>query len=392
MVSREKTLDIVKKFGTPLYLYDEAEIVSQCQKLTKSFPGVTFHYALKANSNPALVRTVKNQRFGSEAVSLGELELAKSTGFPVSKQSFTCSNLHESELIAASKSGARIHLDSLIQLEVWGRNKLGRDVSLRINQGIGAGHHKHVITGGPDSKFGITLADIPKAKALADKYSLKIVGLQQHIGSNVLDSEIFLKAVEALLETASMFPDLSHIDFGGGIGIPYREGEKGMTLSVLGKRFTKLAREFSKVQGKEISIAMEPGRFIVATSGSLIVEVVDIKQTSKHTFVGVNSGFNQLIRPAMYGSYHAIESITRRVGKKVPITLAGNVCESGDVFAANRLMPLPHLGDILALRDAGAYGFSMASTYNLHALPKEVLVRVSGKCEDISFSPQTFAR
>jgi diaminopimelate decarboxylase len=283
-------------------------------------------------------------------------------------------------------------LDSLTQLETWGREKLGRDVSLRLNQGIGAGHHAHVITGGPHSKFGIGLEDLPEAERIASAYGLRITGIQQHIGSNVLNAGMFLRAVRLLLKTAHRFPDLSHIDFGGGLGIPYRPEERQLDLKRVGKEFRLMVRKFVKDAGKDVSLAMEPGRFIVAESGTLLVTVVDRKETSARVFVGVNSGFNQLLRHAMYGSYHPIENLSQARGKKVPVTIAGNVCESGDLFAVDRSMVLPEIGDVLAIRNAGAYGFSMASTYNMRALPKELLVGRDGRIKDISFVPSVHAR
>lgn len=379
-------------FGTPVYVYEENVIRTQCQKLKRHFPEIEFHYAVKANANPELLRIIREEGIGAEAVSLGELNAAKRAGFPKSTLSFTCASLSEEELIKAARTGARINLDSLTQLETWGRNGLGKDVSLRINQGIGAGHHAHVMTGGPHSKFGITLKDIPKAKDMAALYGLRITSIQQHIGSNVLDADIFVKAVRALLGTAAKFPDVTHVDFGGGLGIPYRPEEQELNLKTLGKSMRILLREFKDRKGREIVFAMEPGRFIVAESGTLVTSVTDLKETTKRTFVGVNTGFNHLIRHAMYGAYHQIGIVGRRSGKKACITVAGNICESGDLLAINRLMLLPKIGELLAIRNAGAYGFSMASHFNLRALPKEVLLDGEGNLSEISFRPWDIAR
>ena len=380
------------QFGTPLYVYEQGVIEGQCQKLKRHFPDVSFHYAMKANSNPTLLSIIRKQGIGAEAVSLGELALAAKAGFKPKNLSFTCASLAEEELVQAAVSGARVHLDSLVQLETWGRRALGRDVSLRLNQGIGAGHHAHVITGGPHSKFGITVKDIPEAKRIAERYDLRIRGIQQHIGSNVLDAAVFLKAVRALLTTAKAFSEITHIDFGGGLGIPYAPDERKLDLRKVGKEFRRLTATFQKSLGQDVSFAMEPGRFIVAESGSLLVSVVDLKETDAHFFAGVNSGFNHLIRHAMYGAYHPIENLSRTLARKQAVTIAGNVCESGDLFAVDRPMPRPEIGDVLAIRNAGAYGFSMASTFNMHALPREVLVTGAGKLKDISFSPQEYAR
>ncbi|HEY0948381.1 MAG TPA: diaminopimelate decarboxylase [Candidatus Paceibacterota bacterium] len=379
-------------FGTPVYVYEESVIRAQCQKLKRHFPEIEFHYAVKANANPQVLRIIREEGIGAEAVSLGELSAAKRAGFPARTLSFTCSSLSEAELVKAAGSGARINLDSLTQLEIWGRNGLGKNVSLRINQGIGAGHHAHVMTGGPNSKFGITLKDIPKAKEIAVSYGLRITGIQQHIGSNVLDADTFLKAVRALLGTAGKFPDVAHVDFGGGLGIPYRPEEWELDLKTLGKNMRALLRDFKDQKGREIVFAMEPGRFIVAESGTLVTSVTDVKETAKRTFVGVNTGFNHLIRHAMYGAYHPIDIVGRRSGKKAHITVAGNICESGDLLAIDRSMLLPEIGELLAIRNAGAYGFSMASHFNLRALPKEALLGREGDLSDISFPPWDIAR
>ncbi len=388
---REVLLAAAKKFGTPLYIYSQETIEKQCQKLRQHFPNVEFHYAVKANSNPAVLNVIRKQGIGAEAVSLGELNVTRAAGFTPKRTSFTCSNLTEQELRLAAASGARVHLDSLHQLETWGRLKLGPDVSLRLNQGIGAGHHAHVITGGPHSKFGISLRDLPRALALAKQYKLRITGIQQHIGSNAFDVSVLVLAIRTLLKTASSLKDITYIDFGGGLGIPYTPHEKQLDLKKLGKEFKALTQAYVVQQGRDIVFSMEPGRFIVAEAGSLLVSVVDSKETSRHLFAGVNSGFNQLIRPAMYDSYHPIENLSRTRGRRAAITIAGNVCESGDVFATDRTMLVPEIGDVLAIRNAGAYGFTMASTYNMHALPKEVLVTSKGTLKDISFVPSDYA-
>lgn len=374
-LSRAVYIKIAKKFGTPLYVYDAASIKARCRLLSQHFPGATIHYACKANANPVILALIKKEGFGIETVSGGEIALARRSGFSKKDISFTCSNIVGEELAQAARRCAYVHLDSLHQIEVWGKGHLGKSISLRLNQGIGAGHHSHVITGGPDSKFGISLADIPVAQRIAKKYDLTIVGLAQHIGSNVLSADVFAQAMQKLLDTARAFPDIEHIDFGGGFGIPYRPGEKELDLKRLGKEFIVRTREFVRSYGKPIHFAFEPGRFLVAESGTLLVSVTDMKSTSKHFFVGVNSGFNHLIRPAMYGSYHPIENLSRTKGITKAITIAGNICESGDLFAIDRKMVVPQLGDVLAIRNAGAYGMSMASHYNQRPLPREVLVR-----------------
>ena len=372
--SKKKYRAIAKKYGTPLYVYDAQVIRERCRSLKRHFPGAVMHYACKANANPAVVRIIKEEGFGIETVSAGELSFARKLGFQKSLVSFTCSNITNDELRKAAESAGHVHLDSLHQIELWRRAKLGKDISLRLNHGIGAGHHAHVITGGPDSKFGISLDDLPAARKLAKRYGLRITGLAQHIGSNVLLVGIFARAMQKLLDTALGFPEIRHLDFGGGFGIPYQPTEKELDLAALGREFASRTRAFAHAHGKPVTFAFEPGRFPVAEAGTLLVEVTDIKRTSKHLFIGVNSGFNHLIRPAMYGSYHSIENLSRSGGLQKDITIAGNVCESGDLFAIHRKMSVPHIGDILAIRNAGAYGMSMASHYNQRPLPREIII------------------
>ena len=382
---------IAAKFGTPVYVYDRATLRKQCETLTRRFPGFEIHYAMKANSNPSILREIRTAGLGVEAVSEGELAMARQVGFPRNRISFTCSNATEEELRAASLEAGRVHLDSLHQVEMWGKGKMGPTISLRLNQGIGAGHHAHVITGGPDSKFGIALTDLPEALSLAIRYGLTVTGIQQHVGSNVLDHTLLIKAAKKLLATAETLPDVTHVDFGGGLGIAYRPRERALDVRTLGKELSALVKEFNTKTGREVSAALEPGRYIVAEAGTLLVTVTDKKSTSSHTFIGVNSGFNHLVRPAMYDSYHTIDNVSRTAGKPIEATIAGNICESGDLFARARSMAAPQIGDILAIRTAGAYGFSMASNYNLRRLPREVFVTESG-AKDVSFSPNEHAR
>lgn len=388
---REGLLKAAKRFGTPTYVYAEEVLIRQCSLLRESFPGFKVQYAAKVNSNPSLLRLIRKQGLGIETVSVGELNLARHVGFSSKETSFTCSNLSEEELRVVAETGAQVHLDSLTQLELWGKNALGTKVFLRINQGIGKGAHKHWITGGPDSKFGITLTDLPRAKEIAERYRLTIAGLHQHIGSNVLEPEPFLVAADKLLATARAFQDLEHLSFGGGFGVPYTKDEKPLAIKKVGAGLRKRITAFEKAYGRKLEYSIEPGRFVVAEAGTLLVSVVDTKETEAHVFVGVNSGFNHLVRPIMYGAHHEIENLIERKGRKTLVSIAGNLCESGDVLAHDRPMIMPHIGDVLAIRTAGSCGFAMASYFNMRKLPSEVLLTQAGGLKDISFAPGDFA-
>jgi diaminopimelate decarboxylase len=369
--------NLLKRFGSPLYIYDADTIRTRCRELKKAFPNFRLYYACKANTNPEIVRLIHKEGFGIECVSPGEVAVAKKAKVPVRDIAFTCGSIHEEELVSVAKQKIRIHLDSLTQVEQFGRNFPKSDISVRLNLGVGAGHHSHVITGGPDSKFGIDIAHIAELRAIAEKYELRITGLHQHIGSNILEVPMFLKAMNVLFDAATQFSDVKHLDFGGGLGVPYNPGASRLNMEELGKAVRDRVKEFTRKFGRTLEMSFEPGRYLVAEAGTLLVTVVDIKKNPEKTFIGVDSGMGHLIRPAMYDSHHIIDSLTHPNAHKARVTVAGYYCESGDVLAKDRAMPMPEIGDILAIRNAGAYGYTMSSNYNLRERPAEVLI--SGK-------------
>ena len=378
-LGRYRAESLVKKYGTPLYVYEADTIKSRYSNLVENikYSSLKVHYAVKANSNLYLLKLIKKLGAGVETVSLGEVLISLKSGFKPDRIIYTCSNITKDELKSLIEKGIRVNLDSLSQIKLWGEIKPGSSISLRLNQGIGAGNHNHVITGGPESKFGVDIRQINEVQALARKYKLSINGIQQHIGSGILGEETFLKAMRALLKTAYRFPDLEFIDFGGGFGIPYRPNEKSLDLKHLGPLIVKTLRGFSKDYGRNLTIIFEPGRYLVAEAGTLLVQVTEIKKNPTKTFVGTDSGFNHLIRPAMYGSYHEVVNASRIKGKKVKVSVVGNICESADFFAKDRLLTIPRQGEILAILNAGAYGFSMSSNYDLRPRPAEVLIEGS---------------
>jgi diaminopimelate decarboxylase len=373
MLNNRKLSRIAKKFGTPIYVYDKETIQKTCKELKKNLPDVNLYYACKANTNVNILRIIYKEGFGVETVSPGEIAMARKAGVPTSKITFTCGNITERELVSVGKLGIRIYLDSLRQVEVFGKHFPGKEITVRLNQGIGSGPHSHLITGGPDSKFGIDISQINELKKVANKYGLRIVGLHQHIGTSILDATILLRAMKVLLNTALLFPNIKHLDFGGGFGVPYKPEEKKLNVVEFGKNARKLIANFVKKYGRNVEVSFEPGRYLVAPAGNLLVEVNDIKNNPTKTFVGVNSGFNHLVRPTMYDSYHEIVNISSKSRKLQKVTIAGNVCESGDVFAKDRKIAKPSIGDILAIKNAGAYGYSMSSKYNSRPQPKEYL-------------------
>jgi diaminopimelate decarboxylase len=244
--------------------------------------------------------------------------------------------------------------------------------SVRLNNDVGEGHHNHVVTGGSKSKFGIHYSDIDKVLKLAKKHNLKINGLHQHIGSHILEEHIFAGAMKIMYERAQSFPDLEFIDFGGSFGVPYRSGVEELDIVKLGKLVSESFQNFCHDYGRQLQLVFEPGRYLVAEAGTLLVTVTDIKHQPARTFVLVDSGFNHLLRPALYDSYHYIVNLSHPEADLIQVSIGGNICESGDLFALDREISAPQIGDILAVYSVGAYGFSMSSRYNLNQLPTEI--------------------
>jgi diaminopimelate decarboxylase len=371
---------LARTYGTPLYVYDEDVLLARCRAIRDAIPlpGVEVLYALKANSNPEILRIIQREGLGADAVSLGEVVLAKRCGFSPARISFNGNNIDESELRALMTEGVHLCVDGLSQLERLGRLGHRAAVAIRLNPDIGAGHHGHVITGGPEAKFGIAPDELPQAFEIARKSGLVIDGIQQHIGSGILDVDVFLMAVDALLEAAATIPGLRYVDFGGGIGVPSKPGELAFDVPDLSKRIAPRLARFRERIGREVIYRIEPGRYVVAESGSLLVKVTAIKRTRDHVFVGTDSGFNHLVRPILYGAFHPIENVTNPDGRPEIVRVAGNICESGDLFAIDRPLPEPREDDLLLIRNVGAYGYSMASSYNLRPRPAEVMISSAG--------------
>jgi diaminopimelate decarboxylase len=367
---------LAREYGTPLYVYEEEVIRSRFADFVQAipYPALRIHYACKANSNIAILQLLRSLGANAETVSRGEILLAFKAGFAPAQILHTCSNISVDELRFVIDSGVVVNLDSLGQLRHYGEFSPGASVSIRINGGIGAGHHPHVITGGPDSKFGIDVSQLDEAKALAQKCQLRIVGVHQHIGSNVLDAALLIEAMKTVLDSAVRFTGLEFVDFGGGLGVPYRPDDKPLDVRRFGALSAELFDLFCRSYGKRLDMVLEPGRYLVAEAGTLLAAVTDVKKTRSHTFVGVDTGFNHLIRPAMYGAYHPILNASHVAGGEQVVWVAGNLCESGDLLARDRAITECREGDILAILNAGAYGFSMSSNYNARPRPAEVMV------------------
>ena len=378
---------LAAEFGTPLYVYEEDIIRRQCRLLREGFPAYQggaapeFHYAMKANPNPAILRVLQAEGLGVDTVSPFEVRLCLALGFRPEQIIFTGNNTSDAELREAIGHRVPVNVGSLSELARYGRLNPGGRVACRINPDVGAGHHPHVITGGPDSKFGIYHSHLPRMQAILAEHKLTLTGVHSHIGTGILRIEDMLTAMEITLGTAHKLPGLEFVDFGGGFGIPYRPGEAPLPLAELGREMSRRFAHFCAGYGQPLRMKFEPGRFLVAQSGTLLARVTTLHATPAHTFIGTDSGFNHLARPILYGAYHAIVNASAVAGPPLRAVVAGNICESGDVFTQgtggieDRDLVRTAEGDLLAVRDVGAYGFNLASQYNLRPRPAEVMVQ-----------------
>ena len=380
---QQQLLHVAGEYGTPTYVYFEDIIRRQCRRLRELYDGLPARllYAMKANSSPRILQIIRDEGLGIETVSPAELILARRLGFDVDKMLFSANNMTDEEMTRAHEIGVLLNIGELSRLERYGRAFPGSEVCVRLNPQVGAGHHEHVITAGSRSKFGIPVDDAGEVRQILDRHGLKLVGLHQHIGSGILNVEDFRKAISVLIEAAPSFPDIRFINFGGGLGIPYGPDDAPLNRERFRSQIHPLLHDFRSGRFAEVEYLFEPGRYIVAESGILLAEANTVKPANGRVFVGMDTGMGQLMRPSLYDAYHEIANVTRPDGEMMPYDVTGNICESSDIFARDREIAEVSEGDLLAIQDAGAYGMSMASTYNLRPLPAEVLVTSGGQIE-----------
>lgn len=391
LIGNLPVMDLVKEYGTPLYLYDQETIrerISELKSKLGVYPQTKFLYAIKANYNPHIVKFIISQGLGIDAVSIEDVKMALFCGAKPEDIMYTENNISDAEMKETQKLGALLNIGSLSRLEKFGQRFPGKNICLRINPEVGAGSHQTNITGGPDSKFGIAYKDFAQAIEISRQYKLNIIGLHQHIGSGWLETKEILRSIPIILQEALHVPSLKFVDFGGGFGVPYRPNQQRLDLAELGKVYAQKFTDFCKKYGRPLELRFEPGRYVVAEAGHLLAQVTTLKDIGK-MIAGLNTGMNHLVRPAMYGSYHPVTNISNPEGKKKKYDVCGNVCESADFFAKSRMIPEIHEGDILSVEVAGAYGMSMASMYQLRPLPPEVLV--SGSEHKLIRKRQTFS-
>lgn len=377
--------ELTRRYGLPLYVYNERILRERCRELKSfvTYPNFSVNYSVKANSNLPLLRIIREEGLVVDAMSLGEIVVEKAAGFTSDQIFYVSNNISAADMQAVIDQGILISADSLTQLELFGCLCPGGRVCARINTGIGDGHDTKVITGGRATKFAIDLDKLDDIREIVRKYGLKLVGLNQHIGSHFLSPDRYLEGSAKLLEIAKTFPGLELIDFGGGFGIPYHkfDGEARLDLQALGRELDRMMFQFAEDYGKEVLFRVEPGRYVVAESGVLLGGVHAVKTVFEDKYAGTDLGFTVLIRPTLYNAYHDLEIYRENgedTGKKEVVHVAGNICESGDLIAKERLLPEILEGDLIGVLDAGAYGYSMASNYNLRLRPAEVLIDLDG--------------
>jgi diaminopimelate decarboxylase len=367
---------LAKEFGTPLYVYDADKIVHQLKTLRTAFSGsdVKIKYAAKALTNLSILKLLN--KFGSDVdvVSIQEAQLALRAAFKPSQIMYTPSGVDFAEIVEAVKLGLTINLDNLSILNKFGEKyKDSYPCSIRLNPHIMAGGNYKISTGHSNSKFGISVFQLPEIHEIVKKFKIQVNGLHIHTGSDITESEVFIKMADILFGVARDFPHLKFIDFGSGFKVAYKEGDIVTNVYDLGLKLTKAFNEFCQQYGRKLELHFEPGKFIVSESGYLLVSVNVVKATPSVTFAGVNSGLNHLIRPMMYDAYHDIVNISNPSGAQKLYTVVGYICET-DTFGSDRKLSEVREGDVLAFRNAGAYGFSMASNYNSRFKPAEVLI------------------
>ena len=375
-VNTNLLLKIADEFGTPTYVYDSEKIKSQYTRLKNAFKKVKdlqINYAVKASSNISILRFLNNLGSGIDAVSIQEVKLALSCGFKAEKIIYTPNGVSIKEIEDVSSLGVKINIDNLSILEEFGNKNSGIDVCVRINPHILAGGNSKISVGHIDSKFGISIHQTPHLLRIIKNTNIKVNGIHMHTGSDILDTSVFLQASEILFDLASKLDYLEFIDFGSGFKVPYYHGDSETNIEELGDKLSQRFNEFCSVYGRDLKLIFEPGKYIISEAGVFLCRVNSIKQTTSTVFAQVDSGFNHLIRPMMYGANHSIENISNQKDVERYYSVVGYICET-DTFATNIKLKNVSTDDILCFKNAGAYCFSMSSNYNSRYKPAEVML------------------
>lgn len=373
----EALIAVAQQFGTPVYIYHAEKIEEQYKKLTSAFAksNARFFYACKALTNIHILREIKSLGGGLDCVSIGEVKLGLLAGFSSRDIIYTPNCVDFDEVLQAKDLGVHINIDNISLLEQFG-NAFGESYSvcIRLNPHIMAGGNFKISTGHVDSKFGISIHQSRHIERIVRTTGLKVEGLHMHTGSEIKDINVFLMGLQVMFEMTEKFPDLKFIDLGSGFKVPYQPGDPETDVEQLGEKVAEAFGQFEKETGKQFQIWFEPGKYLVSQAGYLVVKANVIKQTPATVFVGVNSGFNHLIRPMMYEAYHHIENISNPDGTHRIYTVVGNICET-DTFGWDRKLGEVREGDFLVFYNAGAYGFEMSSNFNSRLKPAEVMIK-----------------
>jgi diaminopimelate decarboxylase len=375
-------LEVVEEFGSPLYLYDADKIGEQIESLRSAFPGLKMKikYACKSLTNLSILKLVRAKGAELDTVSIQEALLGLKAGYRSEEILFTPNCVSFNEIREAVELGVMINIDNISILEQFGHEFHNTvPVCIRLNPHIMAGGNKKISTGHVDSKFGISIFQMRHLARVIQSNNIRVIGLHMHSGSDILDAEVFLRGAEVLFEAAIEFPNLQFIDFGSGFKVAYRDGDVTTDIYDLGEKLTRSFKAFCQEYGRELEIWFEPGKFIVSEAGYLLVKTNVIKTTPATVFVGVDSGLNHLVRPMMYDAYHDMVNVSNIDGTKRIYTIVGYICET-DTFGLDRKLSEVHEGDIIAIKNAGAYGYVMASNYNSRLKPAEVLI-VNGEAK-----------
>jgi len=366
---------ITAQHNGPVYVYEGAKIQQQYTRLKNAFSGVEslrINYACKALSNISILNLMRSLGSGLDTVSIQEVQLGLKAGFRAEDIIFTPNGVSIEEIEQVAAMGVQINIDNLSILEQFGTKHPNIPICIRINPHVMAGGNSNISVGHIDSKFGISIHQTPHVLRIVENTGMHINGVHMHTGSDILDIEVFLYAAEILFDTALKFKDLDFLDFGSGFKVPYRPGDIETNIEELGEKLTERFHRFCETYGKDLELAFEPGKFLVSEAGYFLTKVNAVKQTTSTVFAQVDSGFNHLIRPMLYGSHHEISNISNPKGKERFYTVVGYICET-DTFGSNRKIAEISEGDVLAFKNAGAYCFTMASNYNSRFRPAEVL-------------------
>ena len=368
-------LELCKTYGTPLYVYDAAVMERQYRRITAAFtyPKLHIHYACKALTNQAVMKLFHRWGAGLDCVSIQEVQLGLRAGYEPANILYTPNFAGMDEFDEAVKLGVKINIDAIPMLENWGLHHKDVPICLRINPHLMAGGNEKISVGHIDSKFGISIHQLPHVLRIVESQELIIEGLHMHTGSDILDVDVFLRGAEILFESARKFPNLLYIDMGSGFKVPYKPDDIETDVEELGEKLSERFTEFCREYGRELTLMFEPGKFLVSESGYLFAKCTLVKQTTSTSFVGLDTGLNHLIRPMFYGSYHKIVNVTEPSFKPRLYNVVGNICET-DTFAVDRRISEVVEGDIIGFYNAGAYGWMMASNYNSRPRPAEVLL------------------